>query len=363
MPVASSSRSAVATGAADTRASRFFRSVYQKFLRAERSLGSSVDYFYRIGGYTVRLRFAGPALVPVITPALEHLAIKPRSQPAITICLWDSVSTDTRMQALPWSTDDYLTRGDVRGYNDNAFRTAFHRGSGTLHLLSLKHNLAVYWLYDARLLPYYESGAPLQTILHWWLADHGWQVIHAGAVGTPIGGVVLAGKGDSGKSTTALTCLNTDLVYASDDYCLLSSEPVPYVYSLYSSAKLDPQDVRRFPHLEQAISNPDRLKTEKALFFLNPLNPEKIATGFPLRAILVPRITSREKTTLSPASRAAALRALAPSTIFQLSGAGRPAFQTIVECVRQVPCYHLELGSDISAIPKVIQSLLKKRHA
>jgi len=360
MPVTHSGSIADATSFTDTHTNRFFESVHQKFQLAERIIGGSVDRFYKIGNYTIRLQFAGPTLVPAVTPAFEHLAVEPTSQPALTICIWDSVSTDTRMHVVPWSNDDYMTRGDVRGYTDDAIRTAFHHGSDTLHLLNLKKDLGIFWLNDAHLLPYYESGAPLQTILHWWLADHGHQLIHAGAIGTPKGGVVLAGKSESGKSTTALACLNTDLVYVSDDYCLLASEPDPYVHSLYSSGKLNPQDVYRFPHLKPAISNQDRFETEKALFFFNPFFPEKISSGFPLQAILLPKVTSSEKTTLSPVSRSVALKALAPSTIFQLSGAGRSAFQTIVKCVRQVPCYILELGSDISEIPETIQKLLSR---
>ncbi len=361
MPVVPSNTSTDTKIVMDAITRLFFNRVYKKFQLAELSVEGSVDRFYIIGGHMVRLRFAGPALVSGITPAFEHLETEPQSRPALTICIWDSVSTNTRMQNVPWSEDDYMTRGGVRGYNDDTIRTAFYHGSDTLHLLNLKKNLAVFWLRDANLLPYYESGAPLQTILHWWMADHGQQLIHAGAIGTHRGGVVLVGKGDSGKSNTALACLNSDLVYVSDDYCLLAAEPEPYVYSLYSSAKVNPQDINRFPNLVPAISNPDRFETEKALFFLNRHIPEKITAGFPLKAILLPIVSDREKTIISPASRGTALRALAPSTIFQLSGAGQPTFRTIVECVRQIPCYFLELGSDISSIPEVILELLSRK--
>jgi hypothetical protein len=61
---------------------------------------------------------------------------------------------------------------------------------------------------------------------------------------------------------------------------------------------------------------------------------------------------------LKPASPAAGLAALAPSTIFQLPGAGKEAFQAMGQLVRQVPCYQLNLGTDIGEIPEVILELL-----
>jgi hypothetical protein len=344
----------------NTNPAAFFETIYRAFQQAEQVTGGSLDRFYSIGGYPIRLRFAGPALVPRITPALEHLATKPSSSPMLTVCLWDSVSTHTQMPPPPWSADAYIARGEVRGYNDGHIRTSFHIGANVLNALNTRLDLAVFWIRDAGQLPYYESGAPLRTILHWWLSNHGRQFVHAAAVGTAKGGALLAGKGGSGKSTTALTCLNSKLVYVSDDYCLLATNPHPYVYSLYSSAKVDAGNIHRLPHLASAVSNADRLDKEKALLFLHQRCPDKVVTGFPVRAILLPRVTGRSETTLTPASPIAGLRALAPSTIFQLSGAGHTAFQTMAKFVKQVPCYHLELGANMAQIPDVILGLLSE---
>ena len=57
-------------------------------------------------------------------------------------------------------------------------------------------------------------------------------------------------------------------------------------------------------------------------------------------------------------SPAAALKALAPSTIFQLAGMDHSTLGTLAACVRRVPCYTLRLGSTFSAIPRAIQDVL-----
>ena len=339
----------------------FFKIAYQAFERAEEVASGSVKLFYTIGGYNVCLRFAGSSLIPIITPALEHLTTLPCKSPALTICLWDSSSTGTIMPSLPWSKDDYNARGEVRCYNDSLNYASFNLGAGTLNMLNTEMNLALYWVRDSHHIPIYERGSPLLKILHWWMSDHGRQLIHAGAVGTAHGGVLLAGKGGSGKSNTALSCLNSRLLYLSDDYCLLSAEPVPYAFSIYNSGKLDIASMQRHPYLISAIHDSSSHDSEKALFFFHRHCPENITTGFPIRAIVLPKITGGEEPRFSMTSPMTALRALAPSTIFQLPGAESKALNIIADVVKKVPCYTLDVGPDLSKVPNIILDLLSSR--
>lgn len=313
-----------------------------------------------MGGFPVRLRFAGPALVSFLTPALAHLAARPVSSPALTVCLWDSVSTRTAMPSPPWQADDYRERGEIRGFNNERIRTAFQMGSNALSMVDLEKNLALFWIRSAEQVPFWETGAPLLSIFHFWMGQQGIQLIHAGAVGMPDGGVLLAGRGGSGKSTTALSCLDSELFFAGDDYCLLASEPVPTVYSMYSTGKKDPKDIQRLPFLISAIGNRARLDTEKAVYFLHEHFPKKILPSFPLRAIATPRLTGEPDTTFKETSPREVLTALAPSTIFQLPGAGQEALRMMRNTVRQVRCYYLNLGTDMAQIPGVIFKLLRE---
>jgi hypothetical protein len=122
--------------------------------------------------------------------------------------------------------------------------------------------------------------------------NRGLQLVHAAAVGNSNGGVLIGGKGGSGKSTTALTCLESKLNYIGDDYTLLGLDSGrPVVHSLYNSAKLNSDHVQRFPTLLPKVSNPDRLADEKALLFVNEHYPAKVATQLPVRAVLLPRVT------------------------------------------------------------------------
>jgi hypothetical protein len=184
---------------------------------------------------------------------------------------------------------------------------------------------------------------------------HGRQAVHAAAVGTRFGGVLLAGRGGSGKSSTALTCLGSELGYVGDDYCLIGLEAEPRVYSLYSSGKVALADRAHFLGLAPESSSDD-----KALFFIGRLRPDALLSECPVSAVVLPEVEAHRPTRLAPVTALTALRALAPSTIFQLSRSGEQAFRAIGRLVKHVPCFRLELGPDRSSIPAVLAALLPR---
>jgi len=336
----------------------FFESLISAFESAQESAGGAVIRDFVIGGYTVRLQFAGSALVPYLTLALEHLAIPLARHADLTILLWDSASTHTAMPERPWQSEDLIARGDVRGFSNERFQTMLSGDVGMLSMLDSAEQRAVYWIREPGHLPTYERGSPLRAIFHWWMRQHGRVLVHAAAIGSDNRGVLVIGKSGSGKSTTALTCLLNGWSYAGDDYCLVNANGTGDIYSLYNSAKLTPAHIRHFPALLAAISNQHELGTEKALVYLQQLVPERMVNELPLTAIFVPQITGRTETTVTRATQSAALRALAPSSLFQLPGTGPAEFLLLADLVGKVPCYTLELGTDLEQIPGVMRHVL-----
>jgi len=71
-------------------------------------------------------------------------------------------------------------------------------------------------------------------------------------------------------------------------------------------------------------------------------------------------ITGKKETFLKPASKLEALKALAPSTIMQLANMERKAFTNMATFVKQVPTFHLMLGTELQEIPKIISQALDK---
>jgi hypothetical protein len=291
------------------------------------------------------------------------------SAPGFTVHVWDSASTGVRPPLL---LDGYIchlrdrwyelvdARAQVTAFGGGRFAAAFHVGPDILSTYDAETNQAVYWVADGATIPYFERGSPLQMILSWWTSRHGGQYVHAAAVGTPTGGALVTGRGGMGKSSTALACLGSRLRFLGDDYCLVRTDPAPSVHSLYSTSKLrGKDDLQRFPRLAGLVDDPSPPADEKLMLYLHEHVPDQLIGGFPLRAVLVPRVTGRPETTVARTSPAAALRALAPSTMAQLPGAGQTALRLMGRVVAAVPCYELALGTAVEGIPAAIASVLE----
>ena len=200
----------------------FFQFVYTNYKKAEHTIGGYQDRYFLIGGRCVRLRFVGNGLIPALTPALAHLETAPTDKPELTILAWDSASSNTALPSILKHYFDSLgewwdhlgRRGEIHELTSDRVRFAYHLGPNIFSGLDLQENLGLYWVQDASTLPYYEIGSPLRTLLHWWTDQGDYQFVHAGAVGLESGGVLLVGKGGSGKSTTALAALDAGMLYA-----------------------------------------------------------------------------------------------------------------------------------------------------
>jgi hypothetical protein len=318
--------------------------------------GNVVAQEYVVAGSRVSLRFASAALRERLAPAFAHLVAQPGERPELTVHLWDSASTGVEPPPRPPAAADEAV-GALYHFKEPPLRGAYQAAFQALSVLDSEAGVAWYWIANALDLPSWELACPIRQILFWWLAPRGYLQVHGAAVGRPDGGVLIVGPAGSGKSTTALACLGSDLLYAGDDYVAVALEPSPRVASLYNSGKLDPSHLRdRLPGL---LPNADRLDDEKAILYAERHFPQQTTSGFPLVALVVPAVRAdMREPRVVPASRAAAFAALGPSTMFQLHTAGSAELATLSSLVARVPCYTLEAGTDLSTIPETISGLL-----
>lgn len=348
----------------------FVAALREGFARAVRNAGT-VERDILVGGVRIRMAFAGPGIVPAVMPALSHLEVPVAGEPDFRIRLFDAESTSAPLPFLLGSLVDLLRlrwwdrlsgRREIKGVDGEGIRAVFHLGPDILSVLDVAAGEGFYWVERADLIPYYEKGYPLSFLLNWCLAERRRFFVHAASIGRPSGGFLLTGKGGSGKSTTTLACLASSLGIVGDDYAVIDPDG-PEACGLYNTVKLKgPKDVARFPHLARCVSNPDRVgegeEGERAVIFLADHFPARLLHGFPVRAILVPRFVDRPETAIVPGRAAAALQALAPSTVFQLPGNAHGSFRALADLVRRVPTHTVELGRDIAAIPAALEAFL-----
>ncbi len=285
-----------------------------------------------------------------LTPALEHLEVTSQEPSDLTICVWDSPHVE-----FPWSPYSLKSRGEVDDYNTEQIYTVLDIHTKVLHLFDKKRNLALYWIKNRSQLPWWIGGSPLQLIFHWWFRCREVQLTHAAAVGYPKGGVLLAGKSGSGKSTTALSCMKAGMSYVSEDYCLLSEL---WVHSIYNSAKIGEKTLHWFPELEQHLENPHRAKGDKGFLFHHKFQPEKILLACPLKAVLTLKIEEGKDSWLEPIAPEEAIGPLSISTMWQLTHTGPTVFNHLKRVTLALPCYRLHLGADLEQAPRWIEKIL-----
>jgi hypothetical protein len=345
------------TSATPIDALAFFDDLADAFASAAATSGL-IERSYRVAGCSVRLRFAGAALMPALLPALGHRA-EPDvgAAPAdLTVCVWDSASTGCEMPVTR-ALSQYSTRGEITALNTPRIYAVAERGYPSVTLFDRARRLGLYWAPAPSALPEWVKGAPLRVLFHWCMGLRGKQLVHGAAVGTRDGGVLISARGGSGKSTTALACLASGMAYAGDDYVVVGTEP-PHVANLYCTAKIAAPQLLRFPWLRDMVVNAEALAQDKALVVLNGPYAEQIVEEFPLRAILIPTITGRRGTDVRRTSAASALAALAPTTLLFHPRGGEHELKTLGELVRAVPTYVLECGTEISEIPATISAVL-----
>ncbi len=346
----------------------FFDILSRTYRQAETELGQ-VRWDGALGGQTISLLSAGAEPLERLVPALRPWKVKQiDASPSLTVSLWDGggegrylpLLVRALFSAVNHSIYEALdARHELRGFNDDRIFTVYRQGPcKILSVLDRQRAQALYWVEDAKKIPYWELGSPLQTILNWWAEGQGLQYLHAAAVGSADGAILLTGAGGSGKSSTALSCLRAGMGYLADDYCLAGQGRI---WCLYGTAKLvGEMDLDRFPEWSAAVENRQREEGDKILLDVHAHRPQQVLNEAPLKAVVVPRIppVQARESRLQELSGSAALLALAPTTLFQLAGTGQASLARMATILRQAPAYVLELGSDVEAVPRLLETLL-----
>jgi hypothetical protein len=322
--------------------------------------GSVFESCYDFAGNPARLRLAGSRLAQVIPKALAHLRVpdRPPAHRELVVELWDEAATGVGCRGCePQEDAEAPARTEVAeggGQVITSFaqtRTGFDR----------RAERVVGWIGDADRLTQYEVGRPLHPQLRLWHRDRGLQALHAGLVGRKGDGILLGGPGGSGKSTTALSCLQAGMAYLSDDYVVVDPNPggFPICHSVYCSAHVEAAHLERFPRLRPYAIPGTLTREDKSLLLLSELPGAVLGASVRLRAIVFPQVVDAPITRYRPATRAQALLRLAPSSLGLLPFPDTLAsgFETLSTLVDRVPVYWLDLGRDLEQIPQAVDSL------
>ncbi len=344
--------------ASTTAREQAFRAADRAFVYAA-GRGAAGERRLRLAGFNVRLRFAGPELAAILDPAFGHLAApKQAGAEDLVVTLIDGPFAARAPDAQDAGLDSARSAPGLW----------LDLGDSTRTLTDFARGRCLQWIPEVAKLPAWAAASPLRACLGQFLASRGRFLLHGAAIGTASGAVLLAAKGGSGKSTSALACLEVALPgmrrlqIAGDDFVVLEPDArEPRVHSFLGTAKIGRAQTALFPSLERLVvrGGPLDSANEKAVLQLFPGAADRLAPVLPLRAIAVPvlALESRESR-IEEATRAEVLLALAPSSILLVPGVGQQTLEAISALVSQLPLYRLRIGSDLKGIPAALAGLL-----
>jgi hypothetical protein len=341
----------------------------------DEAIASGVELVERdfvFAGRRVRMRVAGRELAEHLMRPFAHLRQTSASGAAsgadpedvsLSIDVWDE-----RVAHVPYPPGDDREPHETRrptghGVLALSAATRFVRYDCTAWVtwLDRASRRIVGWRANADRLSMHERTRPLPFLLPVWYADQGVQIIHAGLVARDGRGVLFCGANGAGKSTSSLACLSAGLDFLSDDHVGLEAKrDGTFVgHSVFASTRLEPDHLERFPELlPHAIPSPEWYET-KSLILVAEAMPERVLPSVPIRAIALPVLGDGPRSSITPIGRAAALRALAPSTLMQMPfGATADRFAELARLTAAVPAFKLELGRDVRGIAPRVHELL-----
>jgi hypothetical protein len=305
--------------------------------------------YYRFGPLILGLQVEGELMRHRLGMAIRHAKTSPPPSPGEVVRV---VAIDGEVAGkippewdLPTSERRHLERLHISSDG----RRLLHHNPDTTNwtLFDRDRKFALSWSSSAKNLPDWEDSFPLRSILHWMSTEHACCLAHAAVVEKDGVGVLLTGRGGSGKSTTTVAALFEGLRTCGDDFVMVDQGgDQPWAHALYDTVKLDEPALERMAQLKPHVANPVRDADQKARVHLTDTMPQSLIESTPLVAVVQPVITQDQQPSLQQASAGVVLRALAPTTMFLLRGEERVLADKLTALVRRLPTWQLRLTQD-----------------
>jgi hypothetical protein len=321
---------------------------------------------FALAGRVIRMAVVGRRLADVIGKPFGHLPRLAESErPHLVIELWDEAATSVARPRLPQQTgqdaalearmDPSLTIGSPDD------RHLGHLRPGLCAWIDRTTAHIVACCPSADQLSAQDRGKPLQFPLLVWLADQGAPVAHAAFLSCEERGILLVGKGGTGKTTVALACLRDGFDFLADDYVALEDDGGRLLgHSLYDSVWLTREAERLFPEWISHAETVERMGAPtKRLLRMSAAAPTHLASSSPIH-VVVSTVLGTRASAIRPMAKAAALLALAPSSMLQLPVSSRLLLERMSQVIEHLPAYALEVGRDLDALPRLVRGLVSQ---
>lgn len=217
---------------------------------------------------------------------------------------------------------------------------------GQMQFMDRRKRIAIHIFGSHADLPIWEASAPLRLPFQWILAQENQRLAHAAAIGINDKGLVLFGKGGSGKSGATLAALAVGMNTVGDDYIALGLGNKPFARAVFNHVKQDDDGIDRIPGLRQRLGHIVKNWRGKAEFRPELFYTDSFVNEMNIYAAVMPSIALGVKPCIKQVSPADALLALISSNTQYdpLRPDGGLGF--FADFLRKIPCYRIDLSNN-----------------
>ena len=296
-----------------------------------------------VGSLSIAVRVAGPKLAERLFAPLRHIVSTDTRPPDLTICAWSIGETGVpRPQGVPWTYEfphEWVHKGD-------RLIVACFESAGELTRLSISR--------------------PFQWSLIERLATLGLPTLHGALVAAPgsTAGLLLVGPNGSGKSTTCLAAVGAGFGLVGEDVVVIDRRADAIVgHSLYCSCSLTRQTQAFFNDLPGPLILPYGAGPDaKSILILPADGPQSpMRRSLPIAALVFPVITGQPGPSrwarIAPEEAAERFEAALQQSKKLHELHRRAHRDAAAPLVTELPAFRLDLGADISLVPKALTTL------
>jgi hypothetical protein len=251
--------------------------------------------------------------------------------------------------SLDWPKWWFEPFGIVRPELSGDIKLALDIHSQSLCAYDPRSREAVVWFHDIHEIFYWFAATPFRLQLSWFADTFDGEMIHAAGIEVGHSAALLVGPTGAGKSTLTLSARCEGSRILGDDFSLLDGVSC---HPIYRRTKFHDTTMNLFDHSIDAIGTVMNAGVLGEKRIVDTNDEFLCPTGLPIAAVFVPRIGDRAQVRSIPESRA--VHSTLGPTMMGLLGGSHGTLRRIVNLVRAVPTYEIEVGPDMAANARLL---------
>lgn len=316
--------------------------------------------YYRFAGFNVRIRCVGRKLSTMHERVFKHLMQEEvnisEKNFDLTVDLWDQRETKLPCPVDLISEESKKLRTVTASLDS---RIVADQDMDTSLFLDRKNKRIIASFLSAGKMNNYDLSKPFNRLLALWFRDMNVEVIHSSMISKNRKGVLFFGEGGSGKTTSALSCLNDGFNYLGDDHIGLTEIGDTFVgHSLFASALIYKNHFKQFPQLQKFELQENMQNDEKSIIYFSNRYLNKIGNYAEIAVLLLPKVVDSKHTDFRKAGKVETLLAVAPSSLRLQISPNKKGFETIYQLVDRTPSYRIYIGKDLDEIPTCVNEII-----